>query len=454
MTDHDKNYDLAIIGGGLSGSLLTIQILERWREHRGRALRIFNCDRDGAFGRGVPYGERHTRPGFLLIETVAKSTPATFQQWLHANHAELVRSARESDDAALRAWAEANDAALAQARFDELYVPRRWFGQFTRERHAQALASAQADGVADVTLVHRECIDVRPRPAEFELAFANATGVRARLVVLAAGNIPRVAVARPGLAEGYLHDLWQQGYDALEELVARGCATLHRPVDLVLVGSGATAGEVVYFLAHQPALLERIRSIRVVSRSGYLAGGGAQLAPPVRQIRADAAARPAAREYVEASRQLALRGLLSSVALDVEPVPRVLDTGRLALEEKSAAGTHALESDLVVNCSGSGDIDATASPLLENMLAPGQPFRANRLNAGFELRPGTYETAHVDGCFVIGPLLNEEAIETHVESIHGVYRAVDRLAPALHARLASVCATEPRAPISTCVHTS
>jgi uncharacterized NAD(P)/FAD-binding protein YdhS len=432
MPTDPPNFDLAIIGGGLSGSLLTVDLLERPAGQR--PLRIFNCDRDGAFGRGVPYGERHAQPGFLLIEPVAQSTPPEFQRWLAQHAAHLARAAIDSEDAALRAWAADNLPAILAGKFDGLFVPRRWFGQFMHERHTAVVARAAASGAADVTLMHGECLGLQPAHETFALTLTGGTTIRAKLVVLAIGNIPRTARASPALEEGYLHDIWQHGYDALARMLEDRSASLRRALDVKLIGSGATAGEVVYFLAHRPRLLERIRSIEVVSRSGFLAGGGAQLGESTREIRADAAARPAAREYVEASRRLALAGLLSSNALEITGAPRLLGNGRLALAAKSRPGDQDREADVIVNCSGSGDLDVTSSRLLQNMLARGHAFRPNRLNAGFELRD-RFETAHVPGCFVLGPLLNQEAVETHVESILGVYRAVEGLAPVLHARL-------------------
>jgi len=126
---------------------------------------------------------------------------------------------------------------------------------------------------------------------------------------------------------------------------------------------------------------------------------------------------------------------LHTRALEVHAPPRLLEGGRLVLDAGTGCAAHALHADAVVNCSGSGDIDATASPLLTNMLGPGRPFRANRLKAGFELEDDSYETAQVPGCFILGPLLNGVEVESHVESILGVYRAVGRLVPRLHARL-------------------
>jgi hypothetical protein len=83
---------------------------------------------------------------------------------------------------------------------------------------------------------------------------------------------------------------------------------------------------------------------------------------------------------------------------------------------------------------GSGELDSTSSPLLAGMSRSERRFRINHLGIGFQLRAGSAESADAEGCFVIGPMQNEEEIHTHVESIHGVYRAANSLVPRLHAR--------------------
>jgi uncharacterized protein YbjT (DUF2867 family) len=72
------------------------------------------------------------------------------------------------------------------------------------------------------------------------------------------------------------------------------------------------------------------------------------------------------------------------------------------------------------------------------LASPARPFKPNPWCTGFVLKPGSFEVDGVDGCFVIGPLLNRPNPDIRVESIHAVYRAAEQLAHTIHARLLQI----------------
>ena len=115
---------------------------------------------------------------------------------------------------------------------------------------------------------------------------------------------------------------------------------------------------------------------------------------------------------------------------------RRLESGRLEVPTAHSDDGGPITADAVVNCTGPGRMTDTSSALLRNIVERGRPFKVNGLQFGFVLRPGACETRGVDGCFVIGPLLNQAAVENHVESIEAVYQVALPLAAALHRRLA------------------
>ena len=430
--------DLAIVGGGLSGSLVVIQLLERLRE-RGSSgsapARLVLFDRLGAFGGGIPYGELHAQPGFLLIEPAAESTSSEFQDWLIQNREILLAQLCASEDTALKAWVQENGAQFARGHIGDLFIPRRLFGQFIRTRLRTVTHAAAAERLAEIELLHEEVLSLEVcTNGGFRLLTASSIA-HAATAVLAVGCVPRAACAALSVTDGYVHDVWDQGYAGVNAAISARAQESGRLLDLLIMGSGASAGELVYFLKHSPRLLAKLRSIRVVSRSGYLAGGGAGAAPG-HPLLADAWAlkRRSAREYTAAARALAQSGLLSPVAAIISAPPRLTADKRLELLPASGTGAPLL-ADVVINCMGTGELDTTSSPLLAAMSRTNPGFRINRLGIGFQLREGSAETADAEGCFVIGPLQNEEEIQTHVESIHGVYRSANSLVPRLCARL-------------------
>ena len=429
------SYDLSVIGGGISGSLVVIKLLQSLeisKANQTSPKRIVIFDRMGDFGAGIPYGEKSSEPGFLLIDTVAKSTPPEFQTWLKAKRNELIAELQAQTDTAVKTWLSENRAALSEGKIDELFVPRRLFGKYITDLLFKQIRQASDAGLASIKLVHDEVVDLKPLDTRGFIVSTQTETFFADTTVVAVGNIPRAAHSELSVTDGYIHDLWEQGYSTIDLAINKISARLGRPLDLVISGSGATAGEVVYYLAHAPKLLPALRSIQVVSRSGYLAGGGAGSATNMTEPpKAYAVARPAAREYTSAASRLTKTGLLSSLLAKIEPTPKRTEDGRLALPT-DADNKCKVFADIIVNCMGSGILRKTRSPLLSAMCLPERGFRINHLGVGFKTSDGA---AHPNGCFVIGPLQNLEAVETHVESIHGVYRATAELNELLCKRL-------------------
>jgi uncharacterized NAD(P)/FAD-binding protein YdhS len=424
--------DLLVLGGGLSGSRLVIELLDAiLADPRGQADRVRTIamlDRRGAFGGGVPYGIGTTQPGFLLIESVAESTPIEFQEWLR-RRPDSLSNAVANDDEALAAWAHANEGQIASGRFEELFVPRRWFGRFVTEALHAKVKLAAARGIAGTVMLEEEAIDIEPT-TPIKVRLAEGRLMFARTVVLATGCIPRKNDFGLGPEDGYVHDPYEDAFQTLKRAVFDRAAQ-RGPIEVAVVGSSASASVVVYAFAQAADLLRSVRSLRLISVSGYLAGGAVQ-APGPGAPGVLAGNRPSARDYVDAAARLVRLGILSATRARVTGIRRHL--ARLAIDALGDDGPRVIPADVVVNCAGVGRIGQTDSVLLQNLAARSSAFRPNACRRGFELRPGTFEIDGADGCFVIGPLLNQDPLESQIESIHAVYRVAKALAKEIHAR--------------------
>lgn len=411
-----KTWDLAIIGCGLSGSRLLINLLEEI-EKTGKNVEpkhIIVFDSSGDFGTGFPYAKNSCEAGFLLIDTVAKSTPAEFKDWLIEQREDLLAYMEADSDPALKAWLSNNSQAFAAGKVDNLFIPRRLFGKFHETKFQNVIKRSQSQSGIQLSFQHKEVLELLPQAQTgFRLRTSDAEYL-VHNTVLAPGCIPRKNVTFA--PRSYIHDLWQGGYQVLDKMIDSRQQQFQRNLDVLLLGSGATAGEVIYYLRHSPRL-SALRSLRVLSRSGYLAGGGAGLAENSEYAPEHSRARPAAREYILASKELHSNGLLSSLAMAFEPLPTLQTDERLRVT--NLAGDKNITADIVVNCTGSGELSNTRSPLLDKLFRNSE-FHVNHLDIGFELRDGS---AHPNGCYILGPLQNLEDVDSHVESIHGVYRA-------------------------------
>jgi hypothetical protein len=127
---------------------------------------------------------------------------------------------------------------------------------------------------------------------------------------------------------------------------------------------------------------------------------------------------------------------LSALAAKVVALRKV--DGRLDVRAVSQKGELRLTADVVVNCLGTGAwLPNTHSMLIRNLTAKRDICRLTAQGCGFVIRPDTFEVDGADGCFLIGPLLNQGPPETQVENILAVYRVADVLAKTLYRRLRS-----------------
>jgi hypothetical protein len=92
---------------------------------------------------------------------------------------------------------------------------------------------------------------------------------------------------------------------------------------------------------------------------------------------------------------------------------------------------------LLLNCSGGGELTTTPSRLLRN-LARQLPTREN--SRGFQMS-NDYEIASWPNAWVIGPLLNHSALNSHVESIGAVFEAGEKVGERLYHEITQSTAT-------------
>jgi uncharacterized NAD(P)/FAD-binding protein YdhS len=432
-----RTWDLVVVGGGLCGGRVVVNLLEALCEcpRRGAPLEILVLDPRGEFGCGIPFGKATTQPGFLLIESVVSSTPPRFQEWLRTNRGVLTEPSRDGDPL-LDVWREANRTSLASGDLDGLFVPRRVFGQFAAEELHRRIGIARELNVANVQLLKLEAIDVTPG-SPLEVPVRDGRRFRTRAVVLAIGCIPvrdRLDVA---MEDGYVHELYGDAFEGLAKTIQARSRELGRQLHIVLIGSGASAMEVIYHLAHTLTLVELVGKIEVISPSGRLAGsmitaeGELPMEPARRQL---AEERTSARDYVEAAVWWIKAGKLLLRRGAVVGGRRTSGSG-LEVDVNVSSGALTLTADVVVNCASIGNLAQTSSTLLSTLASSSGAFQPNHIHMGFRLRPNSYEVDGVENCFVIGPLLNLTVPEDFVQSIEAAYRVASNLGRQLHSVL-------------------
>lgn len=199
MTMH---FNIAIVGGGFSGTMLAIQLL------RGDPnLRVAVIDKSSAPGLGLAYSTED--PNHLL------NVPAENMSAFPDEPDHLVRWARSNYDPSFRA---------------ESFLPRKVYGQYV----VSLLQSASARSGNRLSWLRDQAVSLTPQVEHLSLHLSEGQCVQAKTVVLALGNSAPPDLKIPGLRAGarrYAATAWSPS----------ALGGLTEQEDVLLIGSGLTS---------------------------------------------------------------------------------------------------------------------------------------------------------------------------------------------------------------------
>jgi uncharacterized NAD(P)/FAD-binding protein YdhS len=228
-----ENVDVAIVGGGFSGTMVAAHLLRRARG----PLAVAIVERRPVIGHGVAYGTDEACH-LLNVPAAAMSAwpdePGHFLAWLRTQPG----------------FAEAAPTTFA---------PRQVYGRYVRA----VLAAAEADAAEGVRLlrVQDEAVGLHPLPGGAVIALAGGDELSAQRVVLALGHFPPADPPVPGAAAFYASDRY-----VAQPWAPGALAAIASTDDVLLIGSGLTAIDWVLSLG---ARGHRGR-IHMLSRKGRL----------------------------------------------------------------------------------------------------------------------------------------------------------------------------------------
>ena len=204
-------FDVLIIGGGFSGTMLAVHVLR----NASTSLSVAIIDRGTLPGRGLAYSSPHR---FHLLNVPAGEMSA----WPDA-----------PDDFLF--WARKNYDPSVQSRS---FPPRSVYGAYVASLLEDTLADCARDRFQ---WIRDEALSLHRRKGKLAVQLKTGPEVSARAVVLATGNFPPANPCMPGLkasASLYFQVPWATA--ALETLPPGG--------SVLLIGSGLTSVDLIMTL--------------------------------------------------------------------------------------------------------------------------------------------------------------------------------------------------------------
>ena len=218
---HTGDADILIIGGGLSGTMLAVQLLRLPGQRR---IVILESRRE--LGRGEAYSAKepgHTLNGNAARMSVDPDNADDLTQWL-------------GEHIAGGGWPESGEQQVPLA---ELFPPRGLFGVYVQQRLAQAQVNGKSHG-SSVSHVRGEVIDLDIDGLGVQVTLGDETRLSGRFAVLATGMF--AAARTPQRETQALNAAAVDPWDvaAMRQLDPQG--------RVVIIGSGLTMVDAVMSL--------------------------------------------------------------------------------------------------------------------------------------------------------------------------------------------------------------
>ena len=218
MTESLRNADVLIIGGGLSGTMLAVQLLRLPGQRR-----ILVIEPRAELGRGEAYSAvelGHTLNGNAARMSVDPDNADDLTQWL-------------TDYIGAGGWPESDQQHVP---ISELFPPRGIFGLYAQQR----LAEAKALSASTVEHIRAEVVDLQVGDDSVLLTLDNGQQLRGAQAVLATGMFP--AARTPQTQSSGLNAAAVDPWDV------QAMTHLDPQAPVLIIGSGLTMVDAVVSL--------------------------------------------------------------------------------------------------------------------------------------------------------------------------------------------------------------
>jgi uncharacterized NAD(P)/FAD-binding protein YdhS len=289
----NSNYDLAIVGSGISCAYTLIHYLSLLQEQQGKqgkitekskqnAIKVAVLDKSGEFWTGIPYGSRSGQQSLIITplkEFLPQPELDRFTDWLKANYNSVILSLQERSGELNSQWFKSYQEAIEQGNWDDIFVPRYVFGWYLKERVTNALQQATEEGYLQCELISADISNILQQSGVYQIDTTEGHSYSATKVVLAIGSPPNKSAflsqleslerSLSGKDICCIANMYEPSQNENIKRIVEGLqANPGQAKQVLIIGSNASALETIYSLNNLPEVAKLIDKFIVISPSG------------------------------------------------------------------------------------------------------------------------------------------------------------------------------------------
>lgn len=253
------SFDIAFVGSGISSSFTLLHLLRNLdQNHSELSLRIGIFEKSDEFITGLPYGER-SGSSVLLITDLKSFIPeperSLYINWLTKNKDALLREMARSGGHKTQEWLKKHASALEANQWDDLFIPRRFFGIYLTEQIDYLIQKNKEANKVSVEFIHADVQGLNKSANRWTLVDDANRDYTAEKVVLGLGSLPtRLLWGNEPIVQQddlmVVNEIYVQG---LNNTIAdiRKFLEDKEKVNVAIIGANAGAVEILYRLVDE-----------------------------------------------------------------------------------------------------------------------------------------------------------------------------------------------------------
>jgi uncharacterized NAD(P)/FAD-binding protein YdhS len=281
--NNPSNFDFTLIGAGIAGAAAILSLLENMEntESTAECWKIAVFDKDPELWKGLPYGYRSSSNS-LTITTLKEFIPPSerddFLNWLISNKHHWLKQYATQGGVTAKAWIERNNLNLERDNWEEIFIPRRLFGDFLRDKVAKKIENAEKAGKVSFSYFTAEVKAIDKKDGIFMVGYEDLSQlkqIRTQKIILSIGSTPMKSITN---LQGdskfiYVNDTYFPSLDknlqTIENRLQNNFDAFQKN-HLLILGTNASSIELLYLINGKPELKKCIDQVVVISQSGIL----------------------------------------------------------------------------------------------------------------------------------------------------------------------------------------